>query len=67
VSTEIEHPTTLRCPFCSSAGVDIREAKALYHLGRAIWEYQAHCPNCKKVYRQASPANLLPLEFRPTP
>jgi hypothetical protein len=64
VSIETNNPNTLRCPFCSSVGVEINDVKVLRLTDQTICEYLARCPNCKKAYRQASPANLLPLEFR---
>lgn len=71
--------SSLRCPFCDAAGVEIRQVREGSAVrGRAssatgermfagaIFEFQAFCPKCKKKYRQTCPENLLPEGFNPT-
>ena len=72
-------PSGLRCPFCNTDGVEVRQVherrpgaagQGVPTIGPrvfqgAIYEFQAHCPKCKKKYRQACPDNLLPEGFSP--
>ena len=73
-------PSSLRCPFCNTDGVEIRQvrerrpgagspdsaASGVRIFDGAIYEFQAYCPKCKKKYRQTCPDNLLPRGFMPS-
>jgi hypothetical protein len=70
-------PAGLRCPFCNKDGVEVQQVQerrprsgvqdisstGIRLFEGAIYEFQAHCPQCKKNYRQACPDNLLPRDF----
>jgi hypothetical protein len=72
-------PSSLRCPFCNTDGVEIMQVQerrprqgglGISTAGPrlfegAIYEFQARCPKCKKKYRQTCPDNLLPVDFLP--